>query len=125
MKGSISASVVAPPSPGKRPTQKPTKIPPSMKTKAFHCRISRRPWMNASSKRCLLLAELHVLAEFVDDVLRLRQHFLQHPHRLVAGGVLEIELRFLRLGEERRVLDRRGGGIAIHLDDVMRRIGRQ
>src|SRR5689334_22169347 len=112
MNGSISASVVAPPRPGSSPTQKPTKMPASMKTKAFHCRTSRRPCTNASSIRrdrvFQLFAEFHVLAELVDDVLRLVEHFLQYLHRLVAGGVLEVELRLLRLGDERGVLDRRG-----------------
>src|SRR5262245_48542116 len=98
MKGSISASVVAPPRPGSSPTQKPTPIPSSMKAKAFHCSTSSSPSQSASSIG-QLLAELYVLAELVDDVLRLLQDLAQDLHRLVARRVVEIHLRLVRLGE--------------------------
>src|SRR3954464_13112437 len=127
MNGSISASVVAPPSPGSSPTQKPTPMPSSMKAKAFHCSTRSRPWMNASSTApnyvlCTkLFAELDVLREFVDHVLGLREHFAHHLERLVARGVLEIELGLLCLGDERGILDRLRKGVAIDLDDLCRR----
>src|ERR1051325_7273553 len=105
MKGSISASVVAPPRPGRRPTQKPTPMPSSMKANAFHCSTSTSPAQSASSIG-RLLAELDVLAELVDDVFRLLQHLAQDLHGLVAGRELEVHLCFLRVGEEPRVLDR-------------------
>src|SRR5882762_10832715 len=119
MKGSISASVVAPPMPGSSPTQKPMPMPASMKANGFHCSTSSKPSRSASSTP--LFAELYVLAEFVDDVLRLRQHLFQDPHGLFAGGVVEIKLRLVRIGHRRRVLDGGSEGVAVHLDDVGRR----
>ena len=51
MKGSISASVVAPPMPGSSPTQKPMPMPSSMKANGFHCSTRSKPWTNASPMR--------------------------------------------------------------------------
>jgi len=49
MKGSISASVAAPPMPGSRPTTKPKPIPTIIRLKAFHCKTSKRPLISASN----------------------------------------------------------------------------
>src|SRR5438309_2710103 len=145
MKGSISASVVAPPMPGSSPTQKPMPMPSSMKANGFHCSTSSKPSMNASITVFLpphvgggrfpplqggggpasSFAELYVLAELVDDVLRLRQHLFQDLHRLVPRGVVEIELRLVRIGHRRRVLDGGGEGFAVNLEDVGRSAGWQ
>src|SRR5436189_3597938 len=126
MNGSISASVVAPPNPGSKPTQKPTPMPSSMKANAFHCRTSSSPWMNASiTERARSFAEFYVLGELVDDVFRLRQHFLHHLERFVGRGVLEIELRLVRFRDQRRFLDRGGECFPVCLDDVGRRLRRQ
>src|SRR4029077_10972574 len=96
MKGSISASVVAPPRPGSNPTQKPTKMPSSMKANAFHCRTRNSPWSSASSTAKCSFAELDVLRELRDDLLGLREDFFQDLLRLFARRVLEILLGFLR-----------------------------
>src|SRR5438045_1641073 len=150
MKGSISASVVAPPRPGSSPTQKPTPMPASMKAKAFHCRTRSSPSNNASNKARLLpppcqtppfacgsrppyqggkgrnsFAELYVLAEFIDDVLRLVQDAGEDLLRFVARRELEIELRLRGFLLAIGILDRRGEGVAHHLDDVGRRVRRQ
>src|SRR4029079_18949194 len=124
MKGSISARVVAPPRPGSSPTQKPTPMPSSMKANAFHCRTSSNPSQSASSIG-RLLAELYVLAELVDDVLRLLQHLAHDLHRLLARGEVEIHLCLLRLGEELRVLDRLREGVAHRAHDRVRGLRRQ
>src|SRR5205814_10380190 len=104
MKGSIRASVVAPPRPGSSPTQKPTPMPSSMKANAFHCSTRNSPWSSASSKAKSRIAyearnsfaELDVLRELRDDVLGLREHLLQDFLGLVARGVFEVLLRLLR-----------------------------
>src|SRR5262245_19166660 len=114
MKGSISARVVAPPRPGSSPTQKPMPMPASMKANAFHCSTATRPARKASAMPGLL-AEFHVLAELADDVLRLAEHLAQHLEGFVAGGVFQVELRLLALGEERRILERRLERGAHHL----------
>src|SRR5689334_4011177 len=100
MNGSISASVVAPPSPGRRPTQNPRPMPSSMKPNAFHCRTRSSPSQSASSTRYSLFTELDVLGEFLDDVLRLVQHLDEDLLRLVAGRELEVHLGLLALGDE-------------------------
>src|SRR6185503_7944421 len=117
MNGSISASVVAPPRPGRSPTQKPSTTPSIMKASAFHCRTRNRPSTRAS------LTELDVFAELLDDVLRLLHHVDQDLLRLVPGQVLEVELGLLAFGDQLRVLDRLGERIAHHLHDLGRRGG--
>src|SRR5262249_3694536 len=125
MKGSISASVVAPPRPGRRPTQKPTTMPSSMKANAFHCRTRNSPWSSASSTAKCSFAEFDVLGELGDDVLGLRQDLPQDFLRVLARGVLEILLRLLRFRLRRRVGDGGGERVAHRLDDIGRGAGRQ
>src|SRR6185295_12134522 len=117
MNGSISASVVAPPRPGRRPTQKPRPMPSSMKPNAFHCRTRSSPSQSASSTRYSLLTEFDVLRELLDDVLRLVHHLDEDLLRLVAGRVLELVLRLLALRDHFRIADRLGKRLAHHLDD--------
>src|SRR6476646_5998910 len=118
MKGSISASVVAPPMPGSSPTQNPTTMPTSMKANGFHCRTRSSPSQEASS--IASFAELDVLGEFLNDVLRLVHHLDEDLLRLVAGREFEVHLRLLALGDELRIVDRLGESFAHHLDDVGR-----
>src|ERR671937_534742 len=137
MKGSMSARVVAPPRPGSSPTQKPTTIPSSMKAKAFHCSTSTRPSSSASSTaNCRIpydvrnqasgrsFAELDVLRELVDDVLGLREHVFHHLERFVARDEIEVELRFLRFGLERGIVDRLGERRLHDLHQLLRRARR-
>src|SRR5687767_11394933 len=119
MKGSIRASVVAPPRPGSKPTQKPSTMPSAMKASDFHCRTRTRPSRRAS------LTELDVLAELLHDVLRLLHHLDEDLLRLVPREVLEVELRLLALGLELRILDRFCERIAHRSYDVGRRGRRQ
>src|ERR1700741_2164969 len=132
MKGSISASVVAPPRPGSSPTQKPSSTPSIMKASAFHCRTRTSPSKRASVKSYApnllsgrLLAKFDVFAELVDDVFRLVHHVDEDLLRLVSGQELHVELGLLAFGLELGVLDGLGERVAHHPDDVGRGGGRQ
>src|SRR4051812_24615071 len=119
MNGSIRARVVAPPRPGSSPTQKPSTIPSAMKASAFHCSTSTSPSSRASSiayspnlnlRRSL--AELYILAEFVDHVLGLGQHLFHHLHGHVRADVVEVHFRLGGLGDELLVVDCLGERLA-------------
>src|SRR6185503_2475432 len=125
MNGSISARVVAPPRPGRRPTQNPRPMPSSMKPNAFHCRTRSSPSQSASSTRYSLFTEFDVLRELLDDVLRLVHDFGEDLLRLVTRRELELQLGLLALGDRLRILDRPGECVAHHLDDFRRRLRRQ
>src|SRR4051812_43145304 len=120
MNGSISASVVAPPSPGRRPTQKPTTMPISMNSSGFQARTWTSP-SNSASIMEPLFAEFDVLAELVDDVFRLAQHLVHHLERLLAGDEVELGLGLFRLGLQARVVDR----LDECLLDRLQRLGRR
>src|SRR6476620_520334 len=86
-------------------------MPNAMKASAFHCSTSTSPSSRASSiyspnlnlRRSL--AELYILAEFVDHVLGLGQHLLHHLHGHVGADVVEVHACLGGLGDERFVGD--------------------
>src|ERR1700741_4678663 len=132
MKGSISASVVAPPRPGSSPTQKPSSTPSIMKASAFHCRTRSSPSKRASVKSYApnllsgrLLAKFYVFAERVDDFFRLVHHVDEDLLRFVTGQELHVQLGLLAFGFELGVLDRLGNRVPHHAHDIGRGGGRQ
>src|SRR5438128_1768214 len=120
MNGSMSASVVGPPRPGRMPTAKPIRIPTSIRPKAGQPKTCASPvkvaWRNSINQDA---------PEPRDEGRLEREEPVHRALDVLAADRVDVELRPLRFGEERRVAQRLLKRLAESLHPVFRRARRQ